>query len=102
MDTIATIEFVELKDECEIPACSRSVYSKGFCNLHYQRHRSLLARGVKPSRFWVQWFEEMNKPPALKRTNPEGKWYGCSSSNCSHPVYARGLCNNCYMKRRRE
>lgn len=100
--TMETIEFVQLKDECQIPSCSRNVYSKSFCNLHYQRNRKLLAKGVKPSRFWIQWFEEMNEPPAIKRLNPEGKWYHCSEQSCSNSVHAKGLCAKHYIKRRRE
>ena len=93
---------IEIFGECNVPACARSVYSKGFCNLHYQRNRKLLARGVKPSRYWIQWFEAMNEPASQPRTNPEGVAYRCSESGCKNDVFSKGLCSKHYIKKRRE
>ena len=41
-------EIFVLTDECEIPVCSRKIYSRGMCNLHYQRNRILEKGGVTP------------------------------------------------------
>lgn len=98
MSTVNTTDVeIVFNDECAIPMCSRSVYAKEFCHLHYQRNRKLEMKGVRPSRFWVQWFDAMNAPASQPRTNPEGVPYRCSVSGCLKTVHSKGWCLNHYM-----
>ncbi len=94
-------EIFVLTDECEIPVCSRKIYSRGMCNLHYQRNRILEKGGVTPQKHWPHWWAEMCKEPKRTRTNPDGQFYRCSTMKCDNSVYAKGLCHKHYMKERR-
>ena len=91
-----------LKEECSIPICSRNVYAKTLCNMHYQRNRYLKDKNITPDNNWVVWFSSMNSTPRQIRKKPDGEFYQCSVDKCSKDVRARGLCLNHYMQERRQ
>ena len=88
--------------ECEIPNCPKPKYSGGYCTLHYQRDRSLSSAGITKSTDFVEWYAAMHKWRNASRSGPDGAPLECNSVDCSHSVYARGLCNKCYQRERRK
>ena len=87
---------------CSLPKCSRNATTKGFCQLHYQRHWKLSKDGVSPTQNWTKYFDAMNAPPNLRRSSADGRMYTCSTIKCRNTVYARGLCSRCYQLKRIE
>lgn len=70
------------REECSVEQCSRVIYAKGLCNLHYQRVRSTGATGGAESRHWAR----------------AGV---CSVAGCERDVERRGMCKLHYDRLRR-
>jgi hypothetical protein len=65
---------------CKVEACPEMIRSKGFCNLHYQRHLKGMA---------------MDARRIMSRNGP------CLVDGCDRPRRSRGLCNSHYDHGRR-
>lgn len=87
---------------CAILGCDRDVYAKHFCNAHYQRDRYLAKKGVKSETSFHLWLGLMHESFARSRVRPDGKFYDCSFHGCFKPVYAKGMCQSHYIKKRKE
>lgn len=68
---------------CTVEGCERHVRAKGFCGLHYQRHRNGVPLDAPMSHNGMQVDAE------------------CAMEGCNHPVLARSLCRLHYNRLRR-
>lgn len=66
------------KGSCSFDGCGRGHYGAGYCNAHWQQHRS--GKVLVPIR---------------TRTRPGGT---CGAEACERPAYRRGLCQTHYRR----
>ncbi|MFE6156187.1 endonuclease domain-containing protein [Streptomyces sp. NPDC057889] len=70
-----------MESRCAVADCARPLYSRGYCNYHYDRLR-----------------RSGNLAPLQKRMPTDGP---CAFSGCLTKVYAKGMCNAHYQQAKR-
>ena len=79
------VQFKKTSAHCRVPVCDRLIWSRHYCNPHYQKFR---VHGYVP-----------NTPVA--KFAPKGQKPACSLPDCERISHAKGLCHTHYSYQRR-
>jgi len=65
--------------KCLVSNCNKEAFCKGYCSKHYQQ---------------IKFHGEIKEKTYLT------VFSFCKNLSCGQPVFAKGLCQNCYLKQR--